>query len=104
MLPGVLAGALLAFVNGVGEFVASVLIYTSETAPISVEINNRMYSFEVGTAAAYGMLQVVLIFVVMVFSGRLAERRPGRPGRRRSGRRDLAGRRRAAARHPDPRW
>ncbi|MBO4206138.1 ABC transporter permease [Micromonospora echinofusca] len=71
MLPGVLAGALLAFVHGVGEFVASVLIYTSSTAPISVEINNRMYSFEVGTAAAYGMLQVVLIFVVMVVSGRL---------------------------------
>ncbi|MFU8872986.1 ABC transporter permease [Micromonospora sp. SL4-19] len=71
MLPGVLAGALLAFVHGVGEFVASVLIYTSETAPISVEINNRMYSFEVGTAAAYGMLQIVLIFVVMVVSGRL---------------------------------
>ena len=71
MLPGVVAGALLAFVHGVGEFVASVLIYTSETAPISVEINNRMYSFEVGTAAAYGMLQVVLIFVVMVVSGRL---------------------------------
>ncbi|MGW5672600.1 ABC transporter permease [Micromonospora sp. NPDC003776] len=71
MLPGVLAGALLAFVHGVGEFVASVLIYTSETAPISVEINNRMYSFEVGTAAAYGMLQIVLIFVVMVASGRL---------------------------------
>ncbi|MGW0434209.1 ABC transporter permease [Micromonospora sp. NPDC003197] len=71
MLPGVLAGALLAFVNGVGEFVASVLIYTSSTAPISVEINNRMYSFEIGTAAAYGMLQVLLIFVVMVVSGRL---------------------------------
>ncbi|MDW5328408.1 iron ABC transporter permease [Plantactinospora sp. KLBMP9567] len=71
MLPGVLAGALLAFVHGVGEFVASVLIYTSSTAPISVEINNRMYSFEVGTAAAYGMLQVVLIFIVMVLSGRL---------------------------------
>ncbi|MEV0807119.1 iron ABC transporter permease [Micromonospora sp. NPDC050200] len=71
MLPGVVAGALLAFVHGVGEFVASVLIYTSETAPISVEINNRMYSFEVGTAAAYGMLQVVLIFLVMVVSGRL---------------------------------
>ncbi len=71
MFPGVLAGALLAFVHGVGEFVASVLIYTASTAPISVEINNRMYSFEVGTAAAYGMLQVVLIFVVMVMSGRL---------------------------------
>lgn len=71
MLPGVIAGALLAFVHGVGEFVASVLIYTASTAPISVEINNRMYSFEIGTAAAYGMLQVVLIFVVMVVSGRL---------------------------------
>ena len=71
MLPGVIAGALLAFVHGVGEFVASVLIYTSSTAPISVEINNRMYSFEIGTAAAYGMLQVALIFVVMVVSGRL---------------------------------
>ncbi|AVT30511.1 iron ABC transporter permease [Plantactinospora sp. BC1] len=71
MLPGVLAGALLAFVHGVGEFVASVLIYTASTAPISVAINNRMYSFEIGTAAAYGMLQVALIFVVMVVSGRL---------------------------------
>ncbi|GAB3510920.1 iron ABC transporter permease [Phytohabitans suffuscus] len=71
MLPGVIVGALLAFVHGVGEFVASVLIYTSSTVPISVAINNRMYSFEVGTAAAYGMLQVVLIFVVMWFSGRL---------------------------------
>ncbi|WP_238005394.1 iron ABC transporter permease [Dactylosporangium sp. AC04546] len=71
MLPGVIVGALLAFVHGVGEFVASVLIYTSSTVPISVAINNRMYSFEIGTAAAYGMLQVVLIFVVMWFSGRL---------------------------------
>ncbi|MFB6396970.1 ABC transporter permease [Polymorphospora lycopeni] len=71
MLPGVFAGALLAFVHGVGEFVASVLIYTSSTTPISVAINNRMYSFEMGTAAAYGMLQVALIFVVMLVSGRL---------------------------------
>nr|WP_226920642.1 iron ABC transporter permease [Georgenia subflava] len=71
ILPGVIAGGLLAFVNGVGEFVASVLIYTSSTEPISVAINNRMYTFEMGTAAAYGMLQVVLIFVVMLISGRL---------------------------------
>lgn len=71
VMPGVIAGALLAFVHSVGEFVASVLIYTSSTEPISVAINNRMYSFEVGTAAAYGMLQVVLIFAVVVISGRL---------------------------------
>nr|WP_197682323.1 iron ABC transporter permease [Jiangella sp. DSM 45060] len=78
VLPGVVAGALLAFVHGVGEFVASVLIYTSRTEPISVAINNSMYRFEMGTAAAYGMLQVVLIFVVMLVSGRLENGRTSR--------------------------
>lgn len=71
---GILAGALLAFVNAVGEFVASVLIYTRATQPISVAINNRMYSFDMGTAAAYGMLQVVLIFVIMLVTRRLESR------------------------------
>lgn len=78
VLPGVMAGALLAFVHGVGEFVASVLIYTSQTEPISVAINNSMYRFEVGTAAAYGMLQIALIFVVMLVSGRLERGRSSR--------------------------
>ncbi|TDE11525.1 iron ABC transporter permease [Jiangella asiatica] len=78
VLPGVVAGALLAFVHGVGEFVASVLIYTSQTEPISVAINNSMYRFEVGTAAAYGMLQIVLIFIVMLVSGRLERGRSSR--------------------------
>lgn len=69
--PGIIAGALLAFVQGVGEFVASVLIYTPRNVPISVEINNRMYAFQFGTAAAYGMLQVLLILVVLFISERL---------------------------------
>jgi iron(III) transport system permease protein len=72
---GVLAGALLAFVNGVGEFVASVLIYTNSTVPISVAINNAVYTFDLGTAAAYGMLQVVLIFVVMLATRRMETQR-----------------------------
>lgn len=75
---GVLAGALLVFVDGVGEFVASVLIYTKSTTPISIEINNRLYSFDMGTAAAYGMLQVVLIFLVILVSRRLESRRGGK--------------------------
>jgi iron(III) transport system permease protein len=75
---GVLAGALLAFVDGVGEFVASILIYTKKTSPISIEINNRLYAFDMGTAAAYGMLQVVLIFAVMLVSRRLEALGAGR--------------------------
>jgi len=71
---GILAGALLAFVNSVGEFVASVLIYTKATQPMSVAINNELYAFNMGTAAAYGMLQVVLIFVIMLVSRRLESR------------------------------
>lgn len=71
---GILAGALLAFVNSVGEFVASVLIYTKATQPMSVAINNQLYAFNMGTAAAYGMLQVLLIFVIMLVSRRLESR------------------------------
>ncbi|MFO7275080.1 MAG: iron ABC transporter permease [Symbiobacteriaceae bacterium] len=74
MFRGVLAGALLAFVHGVGEFVASVLIYTVRNQPISVEINNLMYSFKFGTAAAYGMLQILLILLVLFISNRLDQR------------------------------
>lgn len=67
---GVLGGALLAFAQGVGEFVASILIYTPQNEPLSVAIYNRLYSFEFGTAAAYGVLQVALIFLVLFLSQR----------------------------------
>jgi len=63
---GVVGGALLAFAQGVGEFVASILIYTPASRPLSVAIYNRMYSFEFGTAAAYGVFQVLLVLVVLL--------------------------------------
>lgn len=69
--PGILGGALLAFVEGVGEFVASILLYTPDSVPISIEIFRRMYSFEFGSATAYGVLQVALILLVLVISNRL---------------------------------
>ena len=74
---GILAGALLAFIDGVGEYVASVIIYPPGYAPMSVEIYNRLYSADMGSAAAYGTLQIALIFVVLVITTFL-ERRPGR--------------------------
>ena len=77
ILPGVLGGALLAFVHGFGEFVASILIYTPANEPLSVAIYTRMYSFEFGTAAAYGVLQILLIFVVLNFTSRLGQGQAG---------------------------
>ncbi|EHR61091.1 ABC transporter permease [Saccharomonospora cyanea] len=70
---GVLAGALLAFVDGVGEYVASVVVYPPGFPPMSVEIYNRIYSSEFGSAAAYGTLQIVLILAVLVLSNRLGD-------------------------------
>ncbi|UED87918.1 ABC transporter permease [Streptomyces profundus] len=77
---GVIAGALLAFVDGVGEYVASVVIYPAGYAPISVEIYNRIYSSEFGTAAAYGTFQIVLIFLVLAVSNRIESGRRGKRG------------------------
>lgn len=70
-LSGILAGALLAFVQGIGEFVSSILLFTAKTAPISVEIFQRMYAFEFGTACAYGVLQMALIVAVLFITRKL---------------------------------
>ncbi|MFY0545009.1 ABC transporter permease [Brevibacillus sp. H7] len=67
-LSGVLVGTLLAFVQGIGEFVASILLFTPRTTPLSVEIFQRMYAFEFGTACAYGVLQITLIIIVLFIS------------------------------------
>jgi len=70
-LGGILAGTLLAFVQCIGEFVASILIFTPRTTPLSVAIFQRMYSFEFGTACAYGVLQIIVIIVVLFISRKL---------------------------------
>ncbi|GAA2100102.1 iron ABC transporter permease [Streptomyces albiaxialis] len=77
VMRGVLAGALLAFVDGVGEYVASVVIYPAGFTPMSVEIYNRIYSSQFGSAAAYGTLQVVLILAVLALSNRVQSGRRG---------------------------
>ncbi|UFJ39381.1 iron ABC transporter permease [Brevibacillus humidisoli] len=71
-LSGVLAGTLLAFVQGIGEFVASILLFTPSATPLSVAIFQRMYAFEFGTACAYGVLQITLIIIVLFFSRKVA--------------------------------
>lgn len=71
---GIMAGALLAFVDGVGEFVASVLIYTPRWIPLSIEINNQNYQGNIGTGAVYGMIQVALVLCVLVITQRMETR------------------------------
>ncbi|MEZ2388185.1 ABC transporter permease [bacterium RCC_150] len=80
MSKGILAGALLAFVDGVGEYVASVVIYPAGYVPMSVAIYNRIYSAEFGAAAAYGTLQIVLILIVLIISKALEREKKDEPG------------------------
>ncbi|MFW0780825.1 ABC transporter permease [Rossellomorea marisflavi] len=71
IMPGVLAGTLLAFVESVGEFPTSVLLYTISNRPISIEIMNQLRMFNMGQAAAYGMIQISLIAVVLLISNKV---------------------------------
>ena len=68
--PGPRRRTLLAFVTAVGEFVSSVLLYTIDNRPISIEIMNQLRMFNLGQAAAYAVYQIALIGIVMFISQR----------------------------------
>jgi iron(III) transport system permease protein len=72
--PGLAAGAMLALVTALGEFVASVVLYTHANRPISMEILAQLRSFAFGTAAAYSVL-LILIVLAVTLGGRVIERR-----------------------------
>jgi iron(III) transport system permease protein len=68
--PGLAAGAMLAFVTALGEFVASILLYNHRTRPISIEILAQLRAFNFGAASAYAVLLIVLMAVVFVYGQR----------------------------------
>lgn len=61
VLPGIVAGTLLAFVTALGEFVSSVLLYVYGNRPISVEILAQLRQYDFGSAAAYSVLLMGLV-------------------------------------------
>ena len=65
ILPGIVAGASLTLVTLLGEFVSSVLLYTYATRPIAVEILAQVRSYNLGAAAAYCVLLLLLILAVV---------------------------------------
>ncbi|HEU4700213.1 MAG TPA: iron ABC transporter permease [Gemmatimonadales bacterium] len=72
--PALVAGATLAFVTAFGDFVTSIMLYTYDTRPISLEILGSLRQSDVGVAAAYG---VVLMLVSAVVFALGAERGSG---------------------------
>ena len=64
--PSLVAGATLAFVTALGDFVTSIVLYTFDTRPISLEILGSLRQADVGVAAAYGV--VLMAVSALVFA------------------------------------
>jgi iron(III) transport system permease protein len=65
ILPGIVTGAMIALINALGEFVASILLYTYSTVPLSIQIFSELRLFNLGTAAAYSVILTAIIGIVM---------------------------------------
>jgi iron(III) transport system permease protein len=72
--PGLIAGGLLAAVTAVGEFVASVVLYTHSNRPISMEILAQLRALAFGTAAAYSVLLILLVLLMALAARSFEER------------------------------
>jgi iron(III) transport system permease protein len=73
--PGAIAGTLLAFVIALGEYVASVLVFVPTNRPISIAIASELRDFNLGTAAAYGVVLMLMIGIIMTVAARLERSR-----------------------------
>ncbi len=68
--PALVAGACLAFITALGDFVVSIVLYTFDTRPIAIEILSSLRMQDVGGAAAYGVLLAALSAAVfLIFRG-----------------------------------
>ncbi len=68
--PVLAAGASLAFLAALGDFVVSIVLYTYDTRPISIEILSSLRVQEIGAAAAYGVLLTALSAAAFLVWGR----------------------------------
>jgi len=70
LLPALTGAVALAFVTGLGDFMTSVILYTYDTRPVSLEILGAIRQGDLGVAAAYG----VVITLISSLAFGLAER------------------------------
>ncbi len=68
--PALAAGATLAFVTALGDFVTSIVLYTYDTRPISMEILSSLRLNELGLAAAFGVVLMATSALVLGLGAR----------------------------------
>ncbi|HUK64575.1 MAG TPA: iron ABC transporter permease [Dongiaceae bacterium] len=70
LAPALAAGASLAFVTALGDFVTSIVLYTYDTRPIAMEILSSLRLNELGIAAAFGVVLMALSGLVLGLGSR----------------------------------
>jgi iron(III) transport system permease protein len=68
--PALFAGAALAFITALGDFVTSIVLYTYDTRPIAIEILSNLRLQDTGIAAVYGVFLMVISAAVFLLWGR----------------------------------
>ena len=67
--PALAAGASLAFVTAFGDFVTSILLYTYDTRPLSLQILAGLREADLGQAAAFGVILMLVSAGVFFLAG-----------------------------------
>lgn len=75
--PSILSGATLVFINSVGEFVSTILLYTFSTKTISVEIYSQLRLYNTGAAASYGVILFLLVMLIVYLSRKTLDKSVG---------------------------
>ena len=65
LTPALAAGGSLAFIAALGDFVTSIVLYTYDNRPISIEIMSSLRVSELGIAAAFGVILMVASALVL---------------------------------------
>lgn len=61
---GCLSGTLLVFIVSMGEFVSSIFLCTPNNKPIAIEINSQFQQDNIGGAAAFGVIQILIVLII----------------------------------------
>lgn len=65
ILPSVINGSLLVFINSMGEFVSTILLYNYATRTVSIEIYSQLRMYNTGAGAVYGILLFAFVIITV---------------------------------------
>ncbi len=74
LAPALVAGTAMVFATSLGEFVASVLLWTPASKPIAVQIYEETRGAGIGSAFAYSMFLMIMVTGTFLFTRRLGSK------------------------------